>query len=105
MRMVFVIAMTDGSVCVLVSHRSEIGLGGLEDMMDKADGGMAPDFVKDLGIKELDDVFAILGSQTKGAELGQLVLTEKFGETLYRESGFTATAEMINGRCAVRETM
>ena len=80
----------------------EIGLGGLEDMMDKADGGKAPDFVKELGIKELDDVFAILGSQTKGAELGQLVLSEKFGETLYRESGFTATAEMINGRCAVR---
>ena len=79
----------------------EIGLGGLEDMMDKADGGAAPDFVKELGIKELDDVFAILGSKTKGAELGQLVLTEKFGETLYRESGFTATAEMINGRCAV----
>ncbi|CEG01620.1 Chlorophyll a/b binding protein domain [Ostreococcus tauri] len=79
----------------------EIGLGGLEDMMDKADGGAAPDFVKELGIKELDDVFAILGSQTKGAELGQLVLTEKFGETLYRESGFTATAEMINGRCAM----
>jgi len=50
----------------------------------------------------LDDVFAILGSQTKGAELGQLVLSEKFGETLYRESGFTSTAETINGRCAVR---
>jgi len=80
----------------------EIGLGGLEDMMDKADGGATPDFVKSLGVKELDDVFAILGSQTKGAELGQLVLSEKFGETLYRESGFTATAETINGRCAVR---
>ena len=65
----------------------EIGLGGLEDMMDKADGGATPDFVKSLGVKELDDVFAILGSQTKGAELGQLVLSEKFGETLYRESG------------------
>ena len=60
----------------------EIGLGGLEDMMDKADGGATPDFVKSLGVKELDDVFAILGSQTKGAELGQLVLSEKFGETL-----------------------
>jgi len=80
----------------------EIGLGGLEDMMDKADGGATPDFVKSLGVKELDDVFAILGSQTKGAELGQLVLSEKFGETLYRESGFTSTAETINGRCAVR---
>jgi len=80
----------------------EIGLGGLEDVMDKADGGATPDFVKSLGVKELDDVFAILGSQTKGAELGQLVLSEKFGETLYRESGFTATAETINGRCAVR---
>jgi hypothetical protein len=53
-------------------------------------------------VKELDDVFAILGSQTKGAELGQLVLSEKFGETLYRESGFTSLAETINGRCAVR---
>jgi hypothetical protein len=102
MRMAFVIAMTDESVCVLVSHRSEIGLGGLEDMMDKADGGATPDFVKGLGIKELDDVFAILGSQTKGAELGQMLLTERFGEVLYRESGFTSTAEMINGRCAVR---
>jgi hypothetical protein len=80
----------------------EIGLGGLEDMMDKADGGAAPDFVKSLGVKELDDVFAILGSQTKGAELGQLVLSEKFGEVLFRESGFTSTAETINGRCAVR---
>ena len=80
----------------------EIGLGGLEDMMDKADGGATPDFVKSLGVKELDDVFAILGSQTKGAELGQLVLSEKFGETLYRESGFTSLAETINGRCAVR---
>ena len=79
----------------------EIGLGGLEDMMDKADGGATPDFVKSLGVKELDDVFAILGSQTKGAELGQLVLSEKFGETLYRESGFTSLAETINGRCAV----
>ena len=80
----------------------EIGLGGLEDMMDKADGGATPDFVKSLGVKELDDVFAILGSQTKGAELGQLVLSEKFGEVLFRESGFTSTAEAINGRCAVR---
>ena len=80
----------------------EIGLGGLEDMMDKADGGATPDFVKSLGVKELDDVFAIIGSQTKGAELGQLVLSEKFGETLYRESGFTSLAETINGRCAVR---
>ena len=80
----------------------EIGLGGLEDMMDKADGGATPDFVKSLGVKELDDVFAILGSQTKGAELGQLVLSEKFGEVLFRESGFTSTAETINGRCAVR---
>jgi len=79
----------------------EIGLGGLEDMMDKADGGATPDFVKSLGVKELDDVFAILGSQTKGAELGQLVLSEKFGETLYRESGFTSLAETINGRCAM----
>merc|ERR1719223_1599569 len=70
-------------------------------MMDKADGGATPDFVKSLGVKELDDVFAILGSQTKGAELGQLVLSEKFGETLYRESGFTSLAETINGRCAM----
>jgi hypothetical protein len=30
------------------------------------------------------------------------VLVEKFGETFYKETGFTEFAETVNGRCAVR---
>lgn len=30
------------------------------------------------------------------------ILVEKFGETLYKETGFTDVAETINGRSAVR---
>ena len=32
--------------------------------------------------------------------MGETLFVEKYGETLFRQSGWTPTAELINGRCA-----
>ena len=77
----------------------EHGLGELEDIMDMADGGSPiPGFVKDMDIPELTKAFEILGSTE--TSLGEALFVEKYGETLFRQSGWTPTAELINGRCA-----
>ena len=77
----------------------ELGLGELEDIMDMADGGSPiPGFVKDMDIPELTKAFEILGSTE--TSLGEALFVEKYGETLFRQSGWTPTAELINGRCA-----
>ena len=77
----------------------ELGLGELEDIMDMADGGSPiPGFVKDMDIPELTKAFEILGSTE--TSLSEALFVEKYGETLFRQSGWTPTAELINGRCA-----
>ena len=81
----------------------EIGLGDLEDIMAKADGGASvPKFIADLGIEPLTEGFKFLGSDQMTGPGSEMLFVEKFGETLYREAGFTETAEKINGRLAVR---
>ena len=83
----------------------EIGLGDLEDIMAKADGGASvPKFIADLGIEPLTQGFKFLGSDQMTGPGSEMLFVEKFGETLYREAGFTETAEKINGRLAVRTT-
>jgi len=75
---------------------ADIGLGDLEEVMEKAGGGSAsPDFVPE----DLDGVFAFLGSEN--VDLAQKLLVEKYGENLYRELGFTSQSETINGRLAM----
>ena len=65
--------------------------------MKKADGGNpVPKFVQDSGNEQLIDAFKLLGSTD--TSLGELLFVEKFGETLFREQGWTATAELINGK-------
>ena len=77
----------------------ELGLGELEDIMDMADGGSSvPSFVKDMDIPELTKAFELLGSTD--TSMGETLFVEKYGETLFRQSGWTPTAELINGRCA-----
>merc|ERR1712100_577447 len=77
----------------------ELGLGELEDIMDMADGGSSvPSFVKDMDIPELTKAFELLGSTD--TSMGEALFVEKYGETLFRQSGWTPTAELINGRCA-----
>lgn len=79
----------------------EIGLGDLEDIMAKADGGASvPKFIADLGIEPLTQGFKFLGSDQMTGPGSEMLFVEKFGETLYREAGFTETAEKINGRLA-----
>jgi surface antigen len=77
----------------------KLGLGELEDIMDMADGGSAvPPFVKDMDIPELTKAFELLGSTN--TSMGEMLFVEKYGETLFRQSGWTPMAELINGRCA-----
>ena len=82
----------------------EIGLGEeMEDMLAKAAGGRSvPKFIEDLGIEPLTGAFKFLGSDQMTGPGSEMLFVEKFGETLYREAGFTETAEKINGRLAVR---
>eukprot|EP00740_Mantoniella_antarctica_P006332 CAMPEP_0181363308 /NCGR_PEP_ID=MMETSP1106-20121128/8630_1 /TAXON_ID=81844 /ORGANISM="Mantoniella antarctica, Strain SL-175" /LENGTH=302 /DNA_ID=CAMNT_0023477639 /DNA_START=48 /DNA_END=957 /DNA_ORIENTATION=- len=80
----------------------EIGLGEeMEDMLKKADGGRSvPKFIADLGVEPLTEAFKFLGSDSMTGPGSELLFVEKYGSTLYREAGFTATAELINGRLA-----
>ena len=84
----------------------EIGLGEeMEDIMAKAAGGRSvPKFVEDLGIEPLTEAFKFLGSDMMTGPGSEMLFVEKYGETLYREAGFTPTAELINGRLAVSTT-
>ena len=71
-------------------------------MLKKADGGASvPKFIKDLGIDELTAAFKFLGSDEMTGPGSQALFVEKYGETLYRQTGFTPMAELINGRLAV----
>ena len=81
----------------------EIGLGEeMEDIMTKAAGGRScPKFIEDLGIEPLTEAFKFLGSDQMTGPGSEMLFVEKYGETLYREAGFTPTAELINGRLAV----
>lgn len=81
----------------------EIGLGEeMEDIMAKAAGGRSvPKYIEDLGIEPLTEAFKFLGSDQMTGPGSELLFVEKYGETLYREAGFTPTAELINGRLAV----
>ena len=45
-------------------------------------------------------MFKFLGSTDQTGPGSELLFVEKYGETLYRESGWTDTAELINGRLA-----
>merc|ERR1712087_877068 len=65
--------------------------------MEKASGGStgAPDFLP----SEFDGVFELLGSEN--TDMAQTLLVEKYGETLYRELGFSKQSETINGRLAM----
>ena len=66
--------------------------------MAKADGGASvPKFIADLGIEPLTQGFKFLGSDQMTGPGSEMLFVEKFGETLYREAGFTETAEKING--------
>jgi hypothetical protein len=58
--------------------------------------------VADLGIEPLTEAFKFLGSDQMTGPGSEMLFVEKYGETLYREAGFTPTAELINGRLAVR---
>ena len=80
----------------------EIGLGEeMEDMLAKAAGGSSvPKFIKDTGNEQLIGAFKFLGSDQMTGPGSELLFVEKYGETLYREAGFTETAEKINGRLA-----
>jgi len=80
----------------------EIGLGEeMEDMLAKAAGGSSvPKFIKDTGNEQLIGAFKFLGSDSMTGPGSEALFVEKYGETLYREAGFTETAEKINGRLA-----
>ena len=80
----------------------EIGLGEeMEDMLAKAAGGSSvPKFIKDTGNDQLIEAFKFLGSDQMTGPGSEMLFVEKYGETLYREAGFTETAEKINGRLA-----
>jgi hypothetical protein len=82
--------------------QGEIGLGEeMEDMLAKAAGGSSvPKFIKDTGNESLIQAFKFLGSDQMTGQGSELLFVEKYGETLYREAGFTETAEKINGRLA-----
>ena len=70
-------------------------------MLAKAAGGSSvPKFIKDTGNEQLIQVFKFLGSDQMTGPGSELLFVEKYGETLYREAGFTETAEKINGRLA-----
>jgi hypothetical protein len=73
----------------------------MEDMLAKAAGGSSvPKFIKDTGNESLIQAFKFLGSDQMTGQGSELLFVEKYGETLYREAGFTETAEKINGRLA-----
>merc|ERR1712032_636919 len=75
---------------------ADIGLGDLEDVMEKASGGsMSSDMLPE----DLDGLVKFLGSDN--VDFAQKLLVEKYGETLYRELGFTSQSETINGRLAM----
>ena len=59
-----------------------------------------PKFIADLGVEPLTEAFKFLGSDSMTGPGSELLFVEKYGSTLYREAGFTATAELINGRLA-----
>merc|ERR1712222_151242 len=68
----------------------------LEDVMEKASGGsMSSDMLPE----DLDGLVKFLGSDN--VDFAQKLLVEKYGETLYRELGFTSQSETINGRLAM----
>ena len=70
-------------------------------MLAKAAGGSSvPKFIKDTGNEQLIGAFKFLGSDQMTGPGSELLFVEKYGETLYREAGFTETAEKINGRLA-----
>ena len=83
-------------------NQGEIGLGEeMEDMLAKAAGGSSvPKFIKDTGNDQLIEAFKFLGSDQMTGPGSEMLFVEKYGETLYREAGFTETAEKINGRLA-----
>ena len=93
-------ALTQSSL--FPEHQGEIGLGEeMEDMLAKAAGGSSvPKFIKDTGNESLIQAFKFLGSDQMTGQGSELLFVEKYGETLYREAGFTETAEKINGRLA-----
>ena len=65
-----------------------------------AGGSSVPKFIKDTGNEQLIGAFKFLGSDQMTGPGSELLFVEKYGETLYREAGFTETAEKINGRLA-----
>ena len=70
-------------------------------MLAKAAGGSSvPKFIKDTGNDQLIEAFKFLGSDQMTGPGSEMLFVEKYGETLYREAGFTETAEKINGRLA-----
>merc|ERR1712205_134946 len=75
---------------------ADIGLGDLEEVMEKAGGGSTS---SDMLPEDLDGVMAFLGSED--VDFAQKLLVEKYGESLYRELGFTKQTETINGRLAM----
>merc|ERR1711981_136495 len=75
---------------------ADIGLGDLEEVMEKASGGST---TTDMLPEDLDGLVKFLGSED--VDLASKLLVEKFGESLYRELGFTKQSETINGRLAM----
>lgn len=73
----------------------EVGLGDLEDIMEG--GKKVPEWVPEN--EYLQGALEFLGRDN--VVVYDKVLVEKYGETLYREAGFTSTAELINGRLAM----
>merc|ERR1712032_1266194 len=63
---------------------------------EKASGGSTS---SDMLPEDLDGLVKFLGSDN--VDFAQKLLVEKYGETLYRELGFTSQSETINGRLAM----
>jgi len=75
---------------------ADIGLGDLEEVMEKASGGST---TSDMMPEDMDGLMKFLGAED--VDFAQKLLVEKYGESLYRELGFTKQAETINGRLAM----
>merc|ERR1712032_294815 len=67
-----------------------------KDVMEKASGGSTS---SDMLPEDLDGLVKFLGSDN--VDFAQKLLVEKYGDTLYRELGFTSQSETINGRLAM----
>merc|ERR1712087_689530 len=74
---------------------ADIGLGDLEEVMEKASGGSTS---SDMLPEDLDGLVKFLGSDN--VDFAQKLLVEKYGETLYRELGFSLSLRTLASNCS-----